>query len=67
MYILLVVIYLLSGQVEIHHSIVKGPQAAYECGKALPLTVNLYQLGKFHDGPDPKDIKKITARCELSP
>lgn len=63
MYALLVIIHLLSGQVELHHSLVRGPQAAYECGKAMPLMLSLYQKGKFNDGPRPEEIKRVDAKC----
>lgn len=63
MYILLVIIHLLSGQVEVHHSIVRGPQASTMCHEATVPTMRLYSTGKFEDGPDPDQIKRIEARC----
>jgi hypothetical protein len=66
MYLLLIFLYLKNGQVDVRTSIVYGVEDdAYKtCQEALPLTIELYKKGKFHDGPLPVILKKVTGRCE---
>jgi len=66
MFLLLIFLYLKSGQVDVRTSIVYGvnDDAYKTCQEALPLTETLYEKGKFHDGPMPILIKKVRGRCE---
>lgn len=67
MYLLLVVIYMLTGPPVVKTSIVSGPTALDECDDALPLEIRLYKEGKFKDGPPVREIKDVKGRCEGLP
>lgn len=64
MYLLIIVIYLLSGPPEVRTSIVEGPTAYDSCADALPLEIRLYKQGKFADGPPVAKIKNVKGHCE---
>jgi len=61
MFVLLIFLHLNNGIVQVRHSVTNSLDA---CEKALPLYKNLYEKGKFYDGPPVDDIKYITGRCE---
>ena len=64
MYILLIVLILFSGQKQVKTSLVEGPDAHSNCLQSLPLVAKLYKQGKFQDGPDPKQIRRIRGMCQ---
>lgn len=65
MYLLLIFLFLKSGQVEARTSIVYGYEGDSEhaCEIAKPLSIRLYQQGKFDDGPKKDDLRKVTGEC----
>jgi len=68
MYLLLIFLFLKSGQVEARTSIVYGylatnNSAENACEIAKPLSIRLYQQGRFDDGPKKGDLKKVTGEC----
>lgn len=64
MYLLLIFILLKSGGTEVRTSIVYGEDARQICQDSLPLTISLYERGRFHDGPPSLLIKEVKGRCE---
>lgn len=67
MYILLIVIYLVTGPPMVRTSIVEGPTALKSCTEALPLSVHLHLEGKFFDDPPVKLIKDVKGSCVTFP
>jgi len=66
MYLLLIFLFLKSGQIEARTSIVYGYEedSEHACEIAKPLSIRLYQQGRFDDGPKKEDLKKVIGRCE---
>jgi len=60
MFIVLVVVHLLTGQLVPRTSVVSDLKA---CEESLPLFIKLYRQGKFEDGPDPELIRDVTGVC----
>lgn len=60
MFIVLVFIHMMSGQIVPRTSVVIDRAA---CEESIPLFVKLYKDGKFEDGPPPEKIKSIDAIC----
>lgn len=60
MYVVLVFIHLLTGQLVPRTSVVLDKTA---CEESVPLFEKLYTQGKFEDGPPPHLIKSVIATC----
>lgn len=62
MLVILIFIFLKNGQVDVRTSVTAGTVEA--CNAVIPLYVKLYKKHGFADGPEAKDVKRITGRCE---
>ncbi len=60
MFVVLVFIHLMTGQVVPRTSVTLDQKS---CEESLPLFEKLYRAGKFEDGPAPELIKIVTGEC----
>lgn len=60
MFVVLVFIHMLSGQLVPRTSVVIDRAA---CEDSVPFFIKLYTAGKFEDGPPPEKIKSVEAVC----